>query len=143
MAPWWAASFRPTAAAGARQPRSQHLPNEGRRRAQLVYAIGRIGVSFISQAQRDSLWRSVNQGSITSGNELKKKESMLDLFRKQPHQAQSVIWTLSRTEVPMRAIVPSGAFAAEAYKWLVEEWSDKDVEFVSVPGILAGQVAAL
>jgi hypothetical protein len=40
----------------------------------------------------------------------------------------------------MYAIVPSGAFAAETYQWLVSEWSDKTVEFVSVPGTMAGQV---
>ncbi len=39
----------------------------------------------------------------------------------------------------MYAIVPSGAFAAEVYKWLVDEWSDPAVEFVSVPGMMAGQ----
>jgi PatG C-terminal len=27
------------------------------------------------------------------------------------------------------------------YEWLVKEWSDKDVEFVSLPGTSAGQVA--
>jgi len=41
----------------------------------------------------------------------------------------------------MYAIVPSGAFAAETYKWLVDEWEDADVEYASIPGVLAGQVA--
>ena len=67
--------------------------------------------------------------------------ALQELFKKQPFQAQSVIWTLSRTEVPMYAIVPGGAFAAEAYKWLVKEWEDSEVEFVSIPGVLAGQIA--
>jgi PatG C-terminal len=64
-----------------------------------------------------------------------------ELLEKQPFQAQSVVWTLSRSEVPMYVIVPAGAFAAETYKWMVEEWSDRAVEFVSIPGVLAGQVA--
>jgi hypothetical protein len=41
----------------------------------------------------------------------------------------------------MYAIVPAGAFAAETYAWLLKEWADKEVEFVSLPGVLAGQVA--
>ena len=114
--------------------------NGAKAKPQLVYAIGRIGVSFVSQARRDSMWRIVN--GKTSG-ELKPitDASLQDLFKKQPFQAQSVVWTLSRTEVPMYVIVPAGPFAAETYKWLVEEWSDATVEFVSIPGVLAGQVA--
>jgi cyanobactin maturation PatA/PatG family protease len=112
------------------------------KKPQLVYAIGRLGVSFISQARRDSIWRDINRG-------LKKDEpkrpisdpTLQELFKKEPYQAQSVIWTISRTEVPMYAILPAGAFAAETYGWLLKEWSDKTVEFISLAGMLAGQVA--
>jgi cyanobactin maturation PatA/PatG family protease len=105
---------------------------------QLVYAIGRLGVSFISQARRDAIWRTVN-GKYDGDLKPISDTALKDLFRRQPFQAQSVVWTLSRTEVPMYAIVPTGAFSAETYKWLVDEWSDADVEFVSMPGLLAGQ----
>jgi hypothetical protein len=37
--------------------------------------------------------------------------SLKALLEREPYQAKSVVWTLSRTEVPMYAIVPSGAFA--------------------------------
>ncbi len=106
---------------------------------QLVYAIGRLGVSFISQARRDSVWRIVN-GSREGDLKPISNAALQDLFKKQPFQAQSVVWTLSRTEVPMYVIVPSGAFAAETYRWLVNEWQDADVEFASIPGVLAGQI---
>jgi hypothetical protein len=109
------------------------------KKAQFVYAIGRLGISFISQARRDSIWRAVNG---KSDGDLKpiSDAALGDIFKRQPFQAQSVIWTLSRTEVPMYAIVPTGAYAAETYRWLVEEWTDADVEFASIPGVLAGQV---
>jgi cyanobactin maturation PatA/PatG family protease len=110
------------------------------KKPQLVYAIGRLGVSFVSQARRDSIWRLVNGGKEGDLKPIS-DASLQELFRKEPFQAQSVVWTLSRTEVPMYAIVPTGAFASEAYRWLVEEWADKDVEFISLPGVLAGQVA--
>ncbi len=109
------------------------------KKPQLVYAIGRLGVSFISQARRDSIWRVVN-GSREGDLKPITNASLQGLFKEQPFQAQSVIWTLSRSEVPMYAIVPSGGFAAETYRWLVNEWKDADVEFASIPGILAGQV---
>lgn len=104
---------------------------------QLVYAIGRIGVSFISAARRDATWRTVN-GSHEGDLKPISNESLRELFARSPYQAQSVVWTLSRSEVPMYAIVPSGAFAALTYEWLVREWSDQNVEFVSMPGVLAG-----
>ena len=50
------------------------------------------------------------------------------------------MWTLSRSEVPMYAIVPGGAFAAETYEWLVSEWKDAEVEFASIPGMVTGQI---
>ena len=112
----------------------------GDKKLQLVYAIGRLGVSFPSSARRDSIWRIVN-GAREGDLKPISNGSLQELFKKQPFQAQSVIWTLSRTEVPMYAIVPSGAFAAETYKWLVNEWEDSDVEFASIPGVLAGQIA--
>jgi hypothetical protein len=113
--------------------------NAAAKKPQLVYAIGRLGVSFISQARRDSIWRIVN-GQMEGDLKPISNQALADLFRKQPFQAQSVIWTLSRTEVPMYAIVPTGAYAAETYRWLVEEWTDANVEFASIPGVLAGQV---
>ncbi|MFT8246092.1 PatA/PatG family cyanobactin maturation protease [Roseomonas sp. BN140053] len=112
---------------------------EGAKRPQLVYAIGRLAVSFTTAARRDSIWRTVNgtrEGDLKSITD----EALRSLMQANPYQAQAVVWTLTRSEVPMYAIVPMGAFAAETYKWLVEEWSDQDVEFVSVPGVIAGQM---
>ncbi|KAA2211414.1 PatA/PatG family cyanobactin maturation protease [Teichococcus oryzae] len=107
---------------------------------QLVYAIGRLGISFTTQARRDSVWRTVNgnrQGDLKSLTD----EALLGLFRERPFEAQAVAWTLSRTEVPMYVIMPSGPFAADTYKWLVDEWGDKDVELVSIPGVIAGRIS--
>jgi cyanobactin maturation PatA/PatG family protease len=106
---------------------------------QFVYAIGRLGVSFISQTRRDSIWRLVNgkqEGDLKPITD----DALRELFKKQPYQAQTVVWMLSRTEVPIYAIVPGGAFAAETYAFLVSEWADSHVEFISLPGVLAGTV---
>jgi len=110
------------------------------KKAQLVYAIGRLGVSFVSQARRDSIWRLVN-GKAEGDLKPITDQSLRELFEKQPFQAQSVVWTLSRSEVPMYVIVPAGAFAAETYKWMVEKWANPAFEFVSVPGVLTGHIA--
>ncbi len=104
----------------------------------LAYPIGRLGVSFSSQTRRDSIWRTVNGGREGDLKPIS-NEALARLFETAPYQAQSVVWTLSRTDVPMYAIVPHGAFAAETYRWLVQEWSDPRVEFASIPGVIAGQ----
>jgi cyanobactin maturation PatA/PatG family protease len=108
------------------------------KKPQLVYAIGRLGVSYVSQTRRVSIWRAMNEDrnppvDLTDAN-------LQVLFTEKPHFAQSVVWTVTRTEVPMYAVIPMGAYAAETYKWLAKEWADKDVEFISLPGFLAGQV---
>jgi PatG C-terminal len=51
------------------------------------------------------------------------------------------IVVLAAWAVERAALDCDGAFAAETYKWMVDEWADRAVEFVSIPGVLAGQVA--
>ena len=62
------------------------------KKLQLVYAIGHLGVSFLSQARRDLIWRVVNG---KSEGDLKpiSDTALSDLFKRQLFQAQSVIWT--------------------------------------------------
>jgi hypothetical protein len=108
------------------------------KKPQLVYAIGRLGVSFVSQARRDSIWRIVN-GSREGDLKPISNAALQELFKKQPFQAQSVIWTLSRTEVPMYAIVPGGLRAGTYAAG--QGMADAEVEFASIPGVLAGQIA--
>jgi cyanobactin maturation PatA/PatG family protease len=113
------------------------------KRVQLVYAIGRLNITYVSQARRDSISDVLNEGPRKDKKDLKPLTdvNLQQLFADRPYLSQSVVWTLSRTEVPMYAIVPAGAFAVETYKWLVTQWSDPAVEFISLPGVLAGQVA--
>ncbi len=60
------------------------------KKPQLVYAIGRLGVSFISQARRDSIWRMVN-GSVDGDLKPISDKSLVDLFKKNPFQSSAVV----------------------------------------------------
>jgi hypothetical protein len=40
----------------------------------------------------------------------------------------------------MYAVLPTGAFAADTYHWLLTRWQNPEVEFVGVPGIVAGRL---
>jgi hypothetical protein len=147
---------------------------------QLVYAIGRLGVSYVSEARRDSIWRILNarksaepgdkrrksggsksaaqEGADDSGKDTRTNplpltdDNLRALLEESPYLAQSIAWTLSRGDAPMYAIVPAGAFAADAYAWLADRWHQdaedaKDtkvrkgrVDFVAIPGVLAGKL---
>jgi hypothetical protein len=138
------------------------------KRMQLVYAIGNLGVSYVSEARRDSIWRILNQPEDDKGEEQKGKSrrsrgakaaaqdgddagdepktglipltdtALADLLDKKPYLAQSIVWTLSRGESPMYAILPAGAFAAEAHAWLLNGWRNGSVDFAAIPGVIAG-----
>jgi hypothetical protein len=107
---------------------------------QLAYAIGSLGVSFVSQTRRDAIWRKVNSGSVQGALKPITDGELLTLLNKEPHQAQAVVWTLSRAGTALYAIMPSGAYAAETYDTLVKEWSDQNVDLVSVAGVIAGRI---
>jgi hypothetical protein len=135
-------------------------------RIQLVYAIGALGVSYVSEARRDSIWRILNEPAEEEGAPKKARrrgtktaeqdddgvprdeeslvpltdENLARLLESTPYLTQSVVWTLSRGETPMYAILPSGAFANETYGWLLRRWTDPLVDFVAIPGMIAGKI---
>jgi hypothetical protein len=117
------------------------------KKPQLVYAIGRLGVSFVSQARKDSIWAAINAVPLEDAQnpigDLKPiaNDSLHTLFEAEPIYAQSVVWTLNRADTPLYAIMPAGAFAASTYRLLMQTWADSKIEFISLPGVRAGQVA--
>ncbi len=63
-----------------------------------------------------------------------------------PSQAGAIIWTLNLDATPIYAIQPQGAFASVTYERLrqfLHEQVTEDVERVSIPGIIVGQVTLL
>jgi cyanobactin maturation PatA/PatG family protease len=113
---------------------------------QLVFALGRIGYDFGTEARRDSFIQNMpGPGSGVQPNPYDPNQ-LLAYLEKSPWDAASVIWTLSLDGTPIYAVLPLGPFAGQAYEKLRQFLQDQikeGVERVSIPGIVVGQVRLL
>ena len=96
-----------------------------------VFALGKIGYDFGTEARRDSLMQHMGSSDL------------LTYLDQNPSQAAAVIWTLVLDATPIYAIQPQGAFAGEVYALLrqfLKEQAQEGVERVSIPGVIIGQI---
>jgi len=105
----------------------------------LVYALGKLGTDFGTQARRDTFI----QFMAGSGSNPDDPKQLLSYFNEAPYEAKSLIWTLNIDANPVYAISPSGPFAERVYDRL-REFLDDQVngisEIVSIPGYIFGSV---
>lgn len=102
---------------------------------QLVYALGRIGYDFGTEARRDSITQAMGGGSPLS------IDQWLAYLDGAPFDATSAIWTLNLDATPIYAIQPAGPYAERGYEILREALAAQEHEgadLVSVPGLIAG-----
>ena len=116
-------------------------------RPQIVYAIGRLGIDFGSEARRDSFLQAMSVRPVDSPIESPVPEGfsqqLLAYLDESPYEAPGLIWTLNLDATPIYAIQPLGAYAEAAYDRLREALRaqiNEGVELISVPGTIAGQV---
>ena len=104
---------------------------------QLVYALGKLGYDFGTEARRDSIAQAMDG----SANNPLVPDQFLNFLEAQPFDASSVIWTLNLDATPIYAIQPVGPFAASGYERLREALRaqlHEGVELISVPGVIGG-----
>lgn len=109
------------------------------KKPQLVYALGKLGYDFGSEARRDSLV----QAMPGDANNPLLPDQWLSYLDANPYDASSVIWTLNLDATPIYAIQPVGAYAASGYERLREALRaqlNEGVELISVPGVIGGSV---
>ena len=116
-------------------------------RPQIVYAIGRLGIDFGSEARRDSFLQAMSVRPVDSPIESPVPEGfsqqLLAYLDESPYEAPGLIWTLNLDATPIYAIQPLGAYAEAAYDRLrdaLRAQINDGVELISVPGTIAGQV---
>lgn len=106
-------------------------------KAPFVYALGKLGYDFGSEARRDSFIQSMPSGA----NNPQLPEQLLAYLADNPYEAGSVIWTLNVDVTPIYAVQPVGPFAAAGYARMLDllrgQLND-GVELVSVPGVIGG-----
>ena len=109
---------------------------------QLVYALGKLGYDFGTEARRDTFIQAMPGDAPNPHDPVQ----MAEYLRANPFESESLIWTLNLEATPIYAIVPSGPFAASAHERLrtaFEGQLQRGVELVSIPGIIAGSATLL
>lgn len=104
---------------------------------QLVYAIGRIGYDFGSEARRDGILQAMNVSVETPFTD----DRLLEHLQRAPFDAPTLTWTLNVDATPIYAIQPVGPYAAAGYDRLREFLNaqlHEHVELISIPGIIDG-----
>lgn len=106
----------------------------------LVYALGTLSYDLGSDTRRRSLLSSFDEKALSDPT------AMLKELKKAQNAplAEAITWILSVDDVPIYAIRPAGAFAAETYKQLVgflDDHLNEGAERISLPGVLDGHAA--
>jgi len=102
---------------------------------QPVYALGRLGFDFVTEARRDSIAQHM-EGSPSDPNQL------LAYLEENPWDAAAIIWTLNLDATPIYTVQPLGVFASEGYQRLrqfLREQLTEGVERISLAGIIVGK----
>lgn len=137
-----------TVAASAATPKGGLLPsdddcptcqkNGGGSDTILVYALGSLSFDPGSETRRAGLVQNSDIKSFAND------AAVIATLKKDPKLAASLTWTLLIDDVPIYAIRPGGAFAAEGYKALVDmfeqQGGDDSAERLSLPGVVSGNV---
>ncbi|HZU35523.1 MAG TPA: hypothetical protein VFA18_06440 [Gemmataceae bacterium] len=139
-----APAIRPSTAGAGGCACSQPAPGR-----QLVFALGQLGYDLVSEARLDSLVQKMagQAGSTTAERFMAfDPRNLLAYLDKNPEEAAAVEWTLTVDGMPIYAIRPQGAFAAECYKELrdfLRQRLEEGAERVSMPGVIAGKATLL
>ncbi len=110
----------------------------------MVFALGRIGYEFVSEARRDSFLHLMRQasvdGALAAPNPYQ-PEDMANYLSRFPGEASAVVWTLSLDHSPLYALQGVGAHADEIYA-IFRQWLEqgRQLDRVSVAGRLQGQI---
>jgi len=105
----------------------------------LVYALGRLGYDFGTEARRDVFTQAMD----ASANNPFVQPQLLSHLEANPYDATLLIWTLNLDATPIYAIQPIGPYASVGYDRLREALAgqlnqNNPVELISVPGVIAG-----
>jgi cyanobactin maturation PatA/PatG family protease len=103
----------------------------------LVYALGRIGYDFGTEARRDAFVQAMPEAE----NNPSVHAHLISHLSRNAYEQENLIWTLNLDVTPIYAICPVGPYATNVYdqlrRWLEEQNGDKNY-LVSVPGIISG-----
>ncbi|WP_316195747.1 PatA/PatG family cyanobactin maturation protease [Bradyrhizobium sp. SZCCHNRI3052] len=111
----------------------------GGRPPQIVYALGSLWFDFGTEARYDAIVQQLGGDPARAAN----PHELIGFLRAQPRFATGLTFILLQDQIPLYAIVPSGPFAADTYKDMLDaiEASIGDhgrLQRVSLPGFIGG-----
>jgi hypothetical protein len=112
-----------------------------RRTQQLVYALGRLGFDFGTDARRARLTQAMGLPKTGPSPYPHDPLNLLAYLEQNPWDAASVIWTLTIDATVVYAILPVGPFATFAYQKLRQHLGEQvtgQAVMVCIPGVEAG-----
>jgi cyanobactin maturation PatA/PatG family protease len=106
--------------------------------AQLVYAIGALWFDFGSEARYDAIVQAMND-PVAANNPIQ----LISFLEEHLASASGITFVLLQDQIPIYAINPSGPFALEIYKAMLEAMRSSldptgDMQRVAVPGVVYG-----
>jgi hypothetical protein len=103
----------------------------------LVYAVGRIGIAYVSLARREQFARLIDGDPDDAAKVAKFLEA-------NPEYSSSLIWTITTVDsIPLYCILPTGAFASDGFERLrkvLQDQLENDLEMASIPGEVIASV---
>ncbi len=110
---------------------------------QWVFALGKLGYDFGTEARRDSIRQHMQQPAPGVDPTPHDPAQLLSYLKDNSWEAAAITWTLNLDATPIYAIKSCGAFAREIYERLrdfLRQQLDNVVERVSIPGSIVGNV---
>ena len=108
-----------------------------------VFALGRLGFSYTSEARIDSFRQHMFDPKTNPSPDPHDAGQLLLYLQNNPWDSASVVWTLNFDLTPIYAIAVGGPFASHVADKLREFLGQQirgEVERISVPGLMAGRV---
>ncbi len=109
-----------------------------RQETQLVYSIGALWFDFGSEARYDAIVQAIND-PVAANNPIQ----LIDFLEANLPSASGITFVLLQDQIPIYAINPSGPFALDIYKAMLEAMKSSldpigDMQRVAVPGVVYG-----
>ena len=110
----------------------------GQQQTQLAYAIGALWFDFGSEARYDAIVQAMNDPVAANTPAL-----LLDFWEGNLPAVSGITFILMQDQIPVYAIQPSGPFALDAYKAMLDAIrssldSKGDMQRVAIPGVVYG-----
>jgi cyanobactin maturation PatA/PatG family protease len=103
----------------------------------LVYAVGRIGIAYVSHARREQFARLIDGDPDDAAKVAKFLEA-------NPEYSSSLIWTLTPVDSnPVYCLLPTGAYASDGFerlRKLLQDQLENDLKMASMPGEIIASV---